>query len=627
MFLPNAPNFSIVAASNEYLNMMGRTRNELIDRPITEIFPINKDGNHFEISTILKKSIRRVAKTGEPITLQRFGYQRIGQTKSSERYLEPTLYPLFDKFGTIVHILLSSRDVTDDVLFERRQEHTESILKQALSVGLIGTWTYDVPNNEVIADSNLAALFGIQQKRISTGQPIEKFIKAIHTDDRDRVVQHIAKTIQKGSKFEDEYRTMPHSGIVNWLMARGEVQRDANNEPKMFTGVVVDITKRKEAELAYREQQEQFQAMSDMLSIILFTARPDGTVNYVNKKWFDYTGLQLEDESEPKVGWLRAVHSDDIETTMKKWRTCIKTGEPYEIEQRLRNHNGTYRWHLGRANPIHDLDGNIALWFGYSMDIDDLRRASSKEARLKHITDTLRQQRKELVTLNRAKDEFISVASHQLRTPATAVKQYLGMILEGYVGNLTKEQRAAVETAYQSNERQLATVSDLLRVAQADAGKIKLDKENIYIRDLIREVMDEQSAKFLSRNQSVTFKPLKHPTLVCVDQARVRMVLENLLDNASKYTPEGKRITITCSLIGKAVSIKVKDEGVGIEPRYMKRLFQKFSRIDNPLSTQAGGTGLGLYWAKKIVELHGGTLSVRSTPGKGSTFTVTLPRN
>jgi two-component system sensor histidine kinase VicK len=237
------------------------------------------------------------------------------------------------------------------------------------------------------------------------------------------------------------------------------------------------------------------------------------------------------------------------------------------------------------------------------------------------------EQQTALVELNDAKDEFISLASHQLRTPATGVKQFIGMLLENYFGELTDDQRTMLEYAYESNERQLEVINDLLKVAQVDAGKVVLSRQKSDLADMLEDIMQEQRAQFARRKQRVVLDRPKAPVFARVDPRRIRMVVENLIDNASKYTPDGKGITVSIdkSQKGKSVKIEVKDQGVGIAKEDISKLFQKFSRLENPLSIQVGGTGIGLYWAKKIVDLHSGTIKLKSKQGKGTVFTVEIP--
>ncbi len=228
------------------------------------------------------------------------------------------------------------------------------------------------------------------------------------------------------------------------------------------------------------------------------------------------------------------------------------------------------------------------------------------------------------LALTQAKDEFISIASHQLRTPATGVKQYLGMVLEGYSGELTADQRLLLNKAYQSNERQLKVIDDLLKVARVDSGEIKLRPVSTDILELLKDVIHEQLQQIKKRGQAVKFLHDEESIQVDLDPARIRMVFENLLDNASKYSDDDKTLRVGVTRDSSQVTVAVEDEGIGIVKEGVTKLFQKFTRLDQqPRIIE--GSGLGLYWAKKIVDLHGGSINVTSTPNKGSVFTVVLP--
>ena len=232
----------------------------------------------------------------------------------------------------------------------------------------------------------------------------------------------------------------------------------------------------------------------------------------------------------------------------------------------------------------------------------------------------------QLMDINRSKDEFIALASHQLRTPATAVKQYVGMILEGYAGDITPEQKRFLQSAYDSNERQIQVVNDILRVAKLDLKKIVLKKQDVDMSKLLDSIIHDLMSHFNNRDQHVQFDKPAEPVDVAVDSEYIRMAIGNIVDNASKYTPEGKQIIIGLHRVDdEAVEIIVQDEGVGIAPEGIGKLFKKFSRVENPLSVKVGGTGLGLYWANEVIELHGGKISVSSVVNEGTTFVISLP--
>ena len=249
------------------------------------------------------------------------------------------------------------------------------------------------------------------------------------------------------------------------------------------------------------------------------------------------------------------------------------------------------------------------------------------QAEIKQRQKLERQRMQHYIDLNKTKDEFISLSSHQLRTPATGVKQYLGMVLEGMAGDISDMQKTFLQKAYESNERQLTIVSDLLKVAQVDAGKVKLRRAETNIAEMVCDVIKEQQSSFDTRKQTVQFDYPSFKAEAYVDPDKIRMVLENMIDNASKYSDPNTTVKISMIDEKKVVKINVTDNGVGIAPDDMTKLFEKFNRIHNHLSTHVGGTGLGLYWAKKIVDLHGGMIEVASVLDTGSTFSVSLPKN
>lgn len=228
----------------------------------------------------------------------------------------------------------------------------------------------------------------------------------------------------------------------------------------------------------------------------------------------------------------------------------------------------------------------------------------------------------QLVELNRTKDEFISIASHQLRTPATTVKQYVAMVLDGLSGDVTVKQRQLLEKAYDSNERQLTIINDLLKVAQIDAGRMELVLSDVNLSELMRQIVADFVPTFEQSQQLLTADIPPRVTARC-DENALRMVVDNLLENARKYSPEHATTTLTVRVEAHDIVIEVSDQGVGVT--HPDRLFQKFSRIPNERSTIVGGTGLGLYWAQSIAKLHGGELRYHSQKSGGSQFSLILP--
>lgn len=227
--------------------------------------------------------------------------------------------------------------------------------------------------------------------------------------------------------------------------------------------------------------------------------------------------------------------------------------------------------------------------------------------------------------LQQTKDELLALTSHQLRTPASGVKQYVGMLLQGFVGELSPQQEAIAKKAFAANERQLETINQLLHVAKADADQLVLQKEVIELLSLTNQVIESMQASIDEQEAIVTVKAPKKAIYVNVDERYVRMVIENLVSNALKYSKAGQLIKITVTARKEIAIVSIRDYGVGIAEEDIPRLFKKFSRIPNPLSKSVGGSGLGLFLAEQIMIAHHGDIEVDSKLGKGTIFTATMP--
>lgn len=227
--------------------------------------------------------------------------------------------------------------------------------------------------------------------------------------------------------------------------------------------------------------------------------------------------------------------------------------------------------------------------------------------------------------LDQAKDDFVSLASHQLRTPATAVKQFLGLILDGYAGDtkkLSKEQNEYIRLAFESNDEQIELVNSLLEIARIEAGTVDFQPKDTDLGKLVQKTVDRQKVLVRSKQQELVFTLPEPPLSASVDANLITTCLDNLINNASKYTPEKSRIEVVIEDSGKQITIAVRDNGDGISKQGLAQLFKRFSRLDH----STNGTGLGLFLVKLVCELHGGKVDVESHVGKGSVFSIILPK-
>ncbi len=247
------------------------------------------------------------------------------------------------------------------------------------------------------------------------------------------------------------------------------------------------------------------------------------------------------------------------------------------------------------------------------------------QARVDHATSRLRVANRHLKELDQAKDEFISMASHQLRTPLTTIKGYLSMMLEGDAGRMSKTQTEFAGYAFGSSERMVNLISDLLNVSRLSAGRFIIQTKPTDMVDMIRDEVRQLETHASAKNIKLIFDPPALPLpLAEIDDNKTRQVVMNFIDNAIYYTQTGS-VTVTLDQTGQYVRLRVTDTGIGVPEEAKKKLFSKFFRADNAMTVRPDGTGLGLYLARRVVEDQGGTILFSSSLGKGSTFGFELP--
>lgn len=322
--------------------------------------------------------------------------------------------------------------------------------------------------------------------------------------------------------------------------------------------------------------------------------------------WSDeiYTilGVPQARESGTYESYLARVHPDDRQKTDAAVKRAIRDHLPFSLDHRVLHTNKSIHMIHVECKVLVNKSGNVYRIYGTLQDVTAER------------------------LLERAKGDFVSLASHQLRTPASGVRMLLAMLRDGYYGKLNAVQQRSVNQAFEANERLLHIADDLLNVAKLESGRIALNRQDYDLASWLAAVCVQQ--KLLAKQHKIRLQlvaPIESVTAY-VDKERLTMVLDNLLSNAFKYTPARGVVTVKLAATKRYVNLSVNDTGSGMTRGEVAQLFGKFTRLDNPASRGTEGTGLGLYLVKSIIDLHGGSITVRSKPGIGSLFTVRLPR-
>lgn len=280
------------------------------------------------------------------------------------------------------------------------------------------------------------------------------------------------------------------------------------------------------------------------------------------------------------------------------------------------------------VNVLQIVTPAVVVAVGNALSYEEIRRFSiTLQEEVERATADLQVANKKLIQVDKLKDEFVSLASHELRTPMTAIKSYTWMVLNNKAGELTPKGREYLDVVFQSTERLIRLVNEMLDISRIESGRIQMKIESFDLVKLLAEIKEEFAARVSEKQLTLEVVCSEKEIPMTADRGKILQIIENLVGNSVKFTPAGGKITVTATKTDHQATIAVADNGKGIKPEDLGKLFQKFGRLEEGSLTSfaESGTGLGLYLAKQYAKLHGGDITVASEFGKGATFTVILP--
>ncbi len=541
---------------------------------------------------------------------------RLRRADGQYRRVFETGVPRFQPDGGFAGYIGSAIDITERKQAEEALRESEARHRQ-LADNLPAGFIYQIiqePDGRVYfsyVSAGVEALLGVTPAEVVAGPTT--LYDLVHEDDLPHLRASETEAFHRHRPFECRFRSRTRAGGMRWLHCRSAPRRLPGGGT-VWDGIAVDITERVRAEEALRASEAQFRLLAETIPQLAWMARPDGYIFWYNRRWYEYTGTtpaQME-------GWgWQSVHSpEELPKVLERWKASIATGEPFDMVFPLKGADGQFRPFLTRINPLRDEAGQVRYWFGTNTDISEQKRAE----------DALRASERSLQDANRHKDEFLAMLAHELRNPLAPIRNSLHVL---HLAGLDRQTLEQVRAMMERQVRHLSRlVDDLLDVARITRGKIQIRRELLDLASLVRTTAEDRRPTLKQAGMSLTVDVPETPVWVAGDATRLVQVLGNLLDNAIKFKDHGDRATVRLSVDDRRrqAVLVVRDNGAGIEPALLPRLFDPFAQADRTLDRSRGGLGLGLSLVKGLVQLHGGEVRATSAgAGQGAEFTVRLP--
>ncbi len=586
------------------------------------IFEMAKSGNTISFDQDIERLLEQVTHGKRAMC-----YSHLTNTN---RHIQISFGPIMIA-GRVTGAVATARDITPLIektieaneMAAKAQRHLRELSQLAELSGIVG---FNVSNIYQKYLSKTATLLGSTSGSIYLYDPGEQKLIRRHTinperDDAPAIglgSKHIAATAFSGRRSiaNSRQRAQPHQlavpithhsktlGVL--LVSRGSAEGFSEHDAKLLRLVATRLAVLVENASLYHDvnsRRERWEAVFRFTEegIVIFDR--SGVVVGFNPASTDITQYHATDAIGKPFGKIfKTIGPDSAGGTITPIERVLREGVTIaKSEQLIENRTGGRIWTEISYSPIFDDTGRVTSGIA-------IIRNTTKDREVEEI-----------------KSDFISIVSHELRTPLTAIKGFLSMTLKNDFGALSEKQYHYLSRVYQSNQRMIDLVEDLMDATYIESGKINLTINPVAMETVISEVVGEVAGKGAANQIMINVRRRQRLPLVLADETRLHQIVLNLIDNAIKYSMPGTVVEIDFKIQGDELVTTVSDHGVGISKNQLDRLFTKFGRIFNPLSIQAGGTGLGLYIVKNLVESHNGHIWVTSQEGKGSKFHFSLP--
>ena len=609
--------------------------------------------------------IDQVFTTGVPVHISEILARLKYDGKMEDRYFNITYQPYYEKDKRISGVTTVAYDVTEMVLIRKKTEASEAFNRSILDISPDCIKVLDTEGRLQFMSTNGLCLMEINDFSRYKGQ---YWWNLWAEQDRPMIRDAIAKALT-GEKVQFEALNNTAKGTPQWwdviilpILADGQTEKIE----RIFS-VSRDITDYKEAILKLEKSEKYFRQLADLMPSKINNADTAGNVFYFNKKWLDYTGLNIEELKDQ--GYYKIMHPDELEEYQNRFQQASATGTILDMEMRFLNKDGDYKWHLNLASPVKDEHGTITMWVGSTTEIhEQITQKAALQNAVKERTKELEQVNAELVFQNKEKERksaelrianrelvfqneekekrsvelinankeleaFAYVSSHDMQEPLRKIQTFAGRILEKEVENLSRQGKDYFRRMQDAAGRMRQLIQDLLAYSRINSTEHEFEQTDL--RHLVEEVKAQLEEVIREKRALIE---ISETCQVRIIPYQFRQLMYSLVDNALKFslpdqpphiqikfeTGEGSHFGHQQLLPEKHYChITVTDNGIGFQPIYKDKIFEVFQRLHG--QDEYAGTGIGLAIVKKIVENHHGIITATSQLNQGATFDIYLP--
>lgn len=572
--------------------IFGYRAEEIIGQPLDILLPEIFRQVHREHIKLFGKSGRQFRKMAERNS-NVFGRHKDGHDFPAEA----SVAKLQTKSGLLFTVML--KDISERQQTQEKLRTSQELLAKAEKIAKIGSWEYDHETNTRSWSDELFNILGFDHDgTIPSCEEIscQDILNRIHPQDRLLVRNTLIEGHTNGKSWDLNYRLLLPDNTLKYVESRGEATVDSEGKILKVLETIMDVSDRIQTEQSLQRSEEQLKLITDALPVLIAYTDEQQRYRYNNRTYETWFGKSRSSLQGKLI--LEVVGKDNYQKILPYIETAL-AGETVTFESQLIAENSSLYWVSATYIPDFDANGKVKGFFSMIDDITD-RKA-----------------------IDRMKSEFISIASHEMRTPLTSIHGVVKLLTAGCLGELSDQGKVMAEMAMRNSDRLVNLINDVLDLERMESGSDEITKTSCDSSKLIQQAIDTVSS--MAKESQIVMKTNPVSIIFNGDGNRLTQTLTNLLSNAIKFSDNGSEVVVSSQLQEDQVLFSIKDKGRGIPADKLQTIFERFQQVDASSSRKKGGTGLGLAICRHIVRQHGGKIWVDSTYGEGSTFYFIIP--